>query len=783
MNKILQWIVLLILGFSTLNAQTGRINGYVRAQQSGEPLAYANIVVLNSDYGAAADVQGYYVIPNLPPGNYTLKVMMLGYQSTEKEVEVKSRSDLRFDFELPVEALQTEAVTVTAERTRFEKKVEVSRVNLSSLEIKRAPAFIEADVFRSLQLLPGISAQNDFSSALIVRGGSPDENLILLDGTEVYNPYHIGGLFSTFNSDAISDAEFLAGGFPAEYGGRISSVLNVTTKEGNSKEGFITNKSKLAPYWDMSHIKGEVNILSSKILAEGPVYKGSWIFSYRRTYFDQVASLYYLYKDEPQNWVYYFKDLQFKMISDLNPRNRLTFSTYGGNDQLTFVLGENTASKIDFDWVWGNNTSSLNWRYVPNSKFFNNLTVARTVYDFDVNLVFTTIDSVAGEASDRIVVLNTINDWTIKEKLDWYLSEAHTISMGMTYKTLGMSFKQTLGNITFFNQKQEPYILDAFLQDKWQINPLLSLQSGLRLSKYELHDEIYIQPRLGVKYRITENFTLKGSWGIYNQFLFTTNDDDEILRVVDFWEPIPEYLNAQENQHYIAGIEKWFGEGFTGSLEFYYKPYATALDLNPSNNPSDDTDDFIAGKGEAKGVELLLKKSDGQLTGWIGYSFNKVEKQIDFNKDGIISREDGEIYAPNYDRPHTANIVANYSINSRNALSLIISASSGQPYTPILGKVYSQSNFGSLRNPYSRLQNIEGQRNSARYPPYFRIDLGFVREKKIGKINSKLKFQIINLTNHYNVLLYQWEHGRSPSKVTAFSMFPIVPSFGWEFEL
>ncbi|HDR04004.1 MAG TPA: TonB-dependent receptor, partial [Candidatus Marinimicrobia bacterium] len=757
---------------------------YIRAAQNGEPLAYANIVVLGSDYGAAADVQGYYVIPNLPAGTYTLKVMMLGYQSAEKEVEIKNRSDLRFDFELPVEALQTETVTVTAERTRFENKVEVSRVNLSSLEIKRAPAFIEADLFRSLQLLPGISAQNDFSSALIVRGGSPDENLILLDGTEVYNPYHIGGIFSTFNSDAISDAEFLAGGFPAEYGGRISSVLNITTKEGNSREGFITNKTPLAPYWDMSHIKGEINILSSKILAEGPIYKGSWIYSYRRTYFDKVAQIYYWTKDEPQNWIYFFQDAQFKLISDLSHQHRLTFSSYGGNDQLNFILGENTAFKIDFDWIWGNNTSSLNWRWVPNSKFFNNLSIAKTKYDFDVNLVFTSIDSIAGEASDQIIVKNTISDWTIKEKLDWYLSEAHTISLGMTYKTLGMSFNQKFGNITFFDQEQEPHIIDGFIQDKWQINPLFSVQPGLRLSKYELHKKLYLQPRLGLKYRLTENFTLKGSWGIYNQFLFTTNDEEnEILRVVDFWEPIPKHMPAQENQHFIAGIEKWFGEGFTGSIELYYKPYKTALDLNPANNPGDDSDDFIAGTGEASGIELLLKKTGGDLTGWIGYSYSNVTKKIDFNGDGFILREDGEIFNPQYDRPHTVNIVASYSINQSNAFSLTISGSSGQPYTPILGKVFSQSNFGSLKNPYESLKNIEGLRNSARYPYYFRVDLGFVREQKLWNIDSKLKFQIINLTNHYNVLLYQWDHDRSPSKVTAFSMFPIVPSFGWEFEL
>lgn len=760
-----------------------RINGYVKDASSGEPLSYANIVIVNSDFGAAADVRGYYVIPALPPGNYTIRAMMLGYAAAEKNIELQHGSDLRTDFELIVQAIEQESITVTAERTRFEKKVEVSRMNLSSLEIKTAPAFIEADVFRSLQLLPGISAQNDFSAALIVRGGSPDENLILLDGTEVYNPYHIGGVFSTFNSDAIADAEFLAGGFPAEFGGRISSVLQITTKEGNSREGCLTRNTILQPYWDLSHIKGEINVLSSKILAEGPALGGSWILSYRRTYFDKLAEIYYFLKEEDQDWKYYFKDTQFKWTSDLNTRNRLTYSYYGGNDQLKFIIGANTDNSIDFDWIWGNNTQSLAWRWVPNSSIFSTFTVSRTIYDFNVDLKITTIDSIAGEASDRITVRNTVDDYTVKGNMDWYLSENHTISTGIDYKNLSMTFKQELSDIVFYDQHQSPYVVDAFIQDRWQINPLVSLQIGSRLSKYELHKQLYFQPRIGFKYRFTKNFSFKGSWGKYVQFLFTTNDDDEILRIVDFWEPIPRNLKAQSNQHYILGIEQWLGNGFTGSVEVYYKPYDYVLDLNPANNPGDDSDDFIAGTGHSQGIELLLKRSSGKLTGWIGYSYSAVEKRMDFNSDGQINKSDGEIYAPKYDRPHTLNVVGNLLLNSVTTFSLTLSASSGQPYTPVIGKVYSQSGYGSLQNPYQDLQTISGERNSARYPAYYRIDAGYIRSITLFGLKSRLKIQIINVTNQFNVLIYSWDHSLSPSRVTATGMFPIVPSFGWEFEL
>jgi hypothetical protein len=300
-------------------AQTGngRVSGYLHDASTGEPLMYANVVVVDTDYGSASSLQGFYVIRGLPPGNYTLRVMMMGYSPVEKKITVAPKSDQRLDFDLEIEPVKGAEITVTAERTRFKEQVEISRTSLSFREIKTAPAFIESDLFRSLQLLPGVIAQNDFSAALIVRGGSPDENLILLDGTEVYNPYHIGGVFSTFNADAIADAEFLAGGFPAEYGGRISSVIKITSKEGNSKNGRLTTNSWLGKYWDISHGRGEISALSSRIMLEGPSYKGGWMFSGRRTYFDQLAKIYYSVSGKDQNWKYFFMTPNLKYTAIL----------------------------------------------------------------------------------------------------------------------------------------------------------------------------------------------------------------------------------------------------------------------------------------------------------------------------------------------------------------------------------------------------------------------------------------------------------------------------------
>jgi len=781
MLKLRFAIILIVAQTLLAGVGKGRVSGYLRDTTTGEPLMYANVVLVSTDFGAASSTQGYYVISDIPPGQYTLRVMILGYRSAERRLEIGPKTDLRADFELIPEALQGEEVVVTAERTRFREKVEISRTNLSFREIKLTPAFIETDLFRSLQLLPGVLAQNDFSAALIVRGGSPDENLILLDGTEVYNPYHIGGVFSTFNADAISDAEFLAGGYPAEYGNRISSVLNITAREGNSREGRLTAGTPLSRYWDLSRLKGEVSLLSSKFLAEGPAYRGGWMFSGRRTYFDQLAKIYYWSRGENQDWKYYFYDTQLKIYSELNPRNRLTFSSYTGADRLAFVLEPRTLNQIDFDWQWGNRTSSLRWRHVPNSKFFSETALSCTNYHFDVDMTISQTDSLAGTASNRIRVKNDVLDWTADTRWTCFLSRQHTATIGAALKTLAMSFNQQIDALTYYDMRQRPLIVSAFVQDKWQFSPLFAVQLGLRLTKYELHKKLYCEPRLGFKYNLTENVALKGSWGIYHQFLFTTNDENEVLRIVDFWEPVAKNQPAPGNQHFIAGIERWFGTGFTGSCEVYYKPYRSILVNNPSNNPADDKDDFLSGRGVAWGIELLLKKTSGRWTGWLGYAYAYVERRVDLNSDGRVRRADDEVYLPGYHRPHVGNLVLNYRLNRKNTFSLTGVLSSGQPYTPVVGKVFTQSGFGGMENPYE-LVTIYGRKNSARYPAYYRGDCGWLRDIRPFGVRGKLKFQIINFTNHFNALFYSWNHRRSPSRVTAIGMFPIIPTLGVEFE-
>ncbi len=760
------------------------INGFLKDKETGEPLSYANVFLKDAPYGAATDVHGYYVITGIPAGNYTIVVSMIGYEQLEQRIQIQSGAKTRFDLEVPPQAIETGEVVVTAERISFEKDVEISRTNVSVREIRSIPAFVEADVFRAIQQLPSVTSQNDFNSALIVRGGSPDENMVMVDGAEIYNPFHLGGLFSTFNADALSDAEFMAGGYPAEYPGRLSSVLNVTSREGNSRQGKLFKNKKFGEYWDISGFQGAVSLLSSKALVEGPFYKGAWILSGRRTYFDIMADL----AGEGRDWAYYFWDNQFKIFSDLDDQNRITFSTFNGRDVLNFNFNaDDSDEKIDFDWNWGNNSLSLKWRYIPNAKFLSELTLTRSNFDFDVDLTLTEVDSATGRRDDiNYLIKNEIKDISVTEQLIWFASPRHTLTLGATLKNLDMAFDLEVDRINFFNVKDEPNVFSAFLQDKWAVNDRLSLQTGLRGSKYELHDKIYLDPRIGFKFLLNDKLTLKGSWGRFNQFLFTTNDENEILRLVDFWQPVPKEFDAISNQHFIAGVERWFEQGFTGSVEAYYKPYSNVLTNNPNNNPAitKAEDDFLSGKGRVWGVELLLKKTTGRLKGWLGYSYSNIERRFDFNDDGRVQKTDNEfseIYAPIFSKPHSFNLAINYQHDPKNQLSFSWTISSGQPYTPVVGKVYHGN--GDPGDPYSEQINISGRRYSSRYPLYIRVDIAWHRDISLFGMAGKFNIQVMNITNHHNVLFYEWVHDKSPSQVTSVGMFPILPSIGIEFKL
>lgn len=817
-----------IISKNGLKKKRSAINGFIREDATGEPISYANVFLKDSRYGNVSNSDGYYVITDIYPGEYTLIVSFMGYEKKEISIVLGKGKNLRQDHRLVKRPIEADEIIVSAERQKFLDMVEPSQITLDVREVSAMPAFIEADIFRAIQLLPGVHTLNDFISALYVRGGTPDQNLILLDGINVYHPFHLGGIFSTFNTDAIKEADFRSGGFPVKYGGRMGSVLMIKNREGNTEE--FTGKAN-------------ISILSSKAMIEGPLpdykgIKGSWMLAGRRTYFDRIIKAGfdiadYIFRDN-RNWEkglpgfpYYFYDLEGKINLDLNDNHRLTLSSYFGDDILAINVedtdkygwieeGQKFESKHynlgKLDWRWGNFINSATWRWLISPELVLKTFVANSRFRFAIDLdnkssgwdTRTGEDTTNYRNENYFDAFDKIDDKTIESELTWRPNPNHTITTGFQYKKidfdLGLySSSGGLQDSGFVLQadtviwiSRRPYEQSIYFQDKWTVSKNLSVQSGIRLYDYCLHDTLYFEPRLGIKYFIRENLSFKASMGRYHQFLTIVNPPDMNFAYVDLWMPIPEDRVASFSDHFVLGLEYITKNNVLLRIEAYKKSFNNLLSLNEEKIEIDEFDNLVAinpfndfwdTQGRAHGIEILVKKQMGKIRGWVGYTYSSVEKKT-------IKHD---WYHPNYDRTHALNIVGDWQWTERTHASIAITYMSGNPYTPIMGR---KENIGFDWNDLNWNQRyVLGDKNSERYPDYFRCDVGFSKRKETKYGAREWYFDILNVTNHLNVLLYI--HVYSDRKMKGLKMykesdpgiyrfgvpmFPFMPTFGWRIE-
>ena len=805
--------IYIIIFFSSYLFSQGlsSISGFVRDDTSGEPISYANVFLSNSTLGAATNQDGYFVISNIPVGKYEVNATMIGYGIFKQNIELSEGQPIRLDIRLNEEIIQTTEVLVTAERQKFERSMESSQISLDIREINSAPAFIEPDVFRTLQMLPGVQTTSDFSSALYVRGSTPDQNLIMLDGIAVYNPYHLGGIFSTFNTDAIKEADFHAGGFPARYGGRMGAILNVLNREGNTRK-----------------VKGSANIslISSKGLIEGPLpswrgMKGSWMISGRRTYFDTVIDALKIPigqridgSDIYFQFPYYFYDYQVKIKVDIDQDHRLTYSRFYGDDIVDFSFEEtlessgtnvNVRSETGFGvkWPWGNHTNGLTWRWIIAPDLVAKTFFSHSRYRFDFELsaqdrnTYTYTDSTIELFSDvTFRAFDIIKDNTIETALTWQAAQDHTVTGGFQVKDvnfdlgldISIATQDTSLDFSLLSLVNNTREIAFFAQDKWDFSEKLKFQFGLRSTHYNLHNNIYFDPRLSMKYHYSKDIAFKLNWGLYHQFLTTANNQDENLRLVELWLGIPKDKPASVAQHIISGLEYMSPKNIFYRLEVYHKDFDNLLTLKQENTntvegaESDSTtNEFWDTKGNSHGIELLIKKSSGKLNGWVGYTYARTKYYTD---------PSGWHY-PNFDRTHTLNIVGNIELSQDLEFSAGLTRSSGNPYTKILGRLYEwEQDLYSNMVWYPYDSYIVGEKNTERYDDYFRVDIGLTR--KGGNIFGQeydTYWQIMNLTQNLNILQYTYDTNTDPLtgdqlgvRRRPVPMFPLIFTFGIKFE-
>lgn len=774
-NNVCRLIFFILLFSLKLYSQDDRatLNGFIYDKSNGEALISANIYLKGIGLGTSSNVSGYYAIPRIVPGKYELVVSYIGYKTEIKEVSFKKNENTRLDIYLHPDVITGEVVVVTADSVRTIDKLfnkPVSRIDLTPVQLSKVPQVVEADLLRTLQTLPGIMPLSDFSSSIYVRGGTPDQNLILLDGTDVYNPEHAFGLFSTFNTDAIKKVEVYKGGFGAEYGGRLSSVINITNNDGNRNnfEG-----------------KASLSLLALSATLQTPLGNiGSLSGSIRRTYLDQTLAK--VIDDIPD---YYFLDGNIKAFFDLNNSNKLSVSFYGGIDDLNFILDKDRPASFGFDYVWGNQTGSINWRTIISPNLFGNfwITGSRFFSDFDFDDV---------DFSEK----NRIRDLTFKGNIEYFFNDNLNFKFGFEQKNVsgGLNQEFTGGKVDVSKNLK---LYSLYFTTNWEPSILWDIEAGLR-ADYFNGDKVYnnLDPRLTIKYRLSERSNLKFSGGVFHQYA------NRIPRLffVSIWTSADENLKGSSAEHLIVGYQRAISNNIEFEVEAYFKRYNNIYSYNQTLIADVKTETysdnnvpvynstkglFNEGNGNSIGIEALVRKDIGAITGWIAYSFAKTEYTIN-------SINKGKAFAPRHDRTHAINVVANFDLDNifnelynkpfiypdkKWTLGFNFTFFSGQPITlPSSLYIANAAPDWDLNN--TSIAIYPSGINEFRLPYYARLDFSLTYEIQYNGWSLAPYIQVFNTLNRKNVWFIEYENkienNTVTQKINNVNMFPILPSIG-----
>lgn len=728
----------------TPDSSTATLSGFVKDSASGETIIGATIRIRALKLGALTNKSGFFTL-HVPTGVPVLvEVSSLGYVTIKEKTTFSAGEHRQRTFVLHEERGSNEDITIATDRERERQEPQVSRVSINPQQVAQLPKAGEADLFRILQFLPGVQTASEISSGLYIRGGSPDQNLILLDGSVLYNPSHFFGFFSTFNPDAIKDVELIKGGFPAEYGGRLSAVLNVTDIDG-----------------DRNQTKGKVSLglISSRATVETPVGTGALVLSGRRTYMDVVLNAAGLTKSLslPE---YYFYDANIKLTQNPSANDKITVAGYLGSDHLTFA---NNNGGFSLGIQWGNKASSAQWMHIFSDELYSRLDLSASNFSskFDI-----------GSSAQPFTWDNGISDYTATAGIEYFPNDQHIVKAGLQ----GTSYHTTLVIQSGDNPKnadinRTPFYGAGYVQDEWKpaidgdiANPF-AMTAGLRVDGVSSNPLIGIDPRLSARYILSPALTVKASWGIYHQYLkLATNP---LIPVFDVWNATDATESPENAIQYVLGVSTVPFADFTLDVEGYYKAMHNLVEMQPNVQSGDKLSDVLfEGNGESYGIEFFLQKQIGKLTGWFGYTLAWTYRTFpDINQ--------GREYPPTYDRRNDFNLVLSYHLNDRWTLGGTFTYGTGQAYTQIAAFA------PNVENPEKTIP-IEGDKNALRLPPYNRLDLsatysfGFFSDKR----NAELNIDIFNAYNYRNVWIAQVDQTTNPATVNFVRLLPILPTFG-----
>ncbi|MBC8047499.1 MAG: TonB-dependent receptor [Fimbriimonadaceae bacterium] len=757
-----------------LFTQTFTISGYISDGATGEKLIGATVFDTKTLQGTITNEYGFYSL-SLSEDTVKLSYSYVGYTSQKESIYLDTDKQINKKLSASVE-LETVVISAAEKEEKIQERTQMSTIDIPIETIKALPAFLgETDVLKAMQLLPGVQGGTEGTSGIYVRGGSPDQNLILLDGVPVYNASHLFGFFSVFNSDALNKATLIKGGFPARYGGRLSSVIDLRMKEGNMNE---------------YHGEGSIGLVASRFTIEGPIKKdtSSFMLSARRTYIDLLARPIVKASSEGSVVGYYFYDLNAKVNYKFSDKDRLYLSGYFGRDKFYFNDKDyDPDDYTDAGLDWGNGTGVIRWNHIVNKKTFSNTTATFTSYDYEIytNLYETDIDDNGDEFQSifGFRYFSGIRDWTLKEDIDFVLNPKHYIKFGggVTYHTFmpgATEFKQEgteidIPEINLSSDNIHATEFDLYIEDDWEITSALKINYGLHASAFNVDTSFYtsLQPRISARYLINNDLSIKASYSTMTQFIHLLSNSG-IGLPTDLWVPATDEVVPQNAQQYAVGFAYTLLNNYEISLEGYYKKMNNIIDYKDGasylyDGVTEWEDKVESGEGWAYGAELFLQKRIGNFNGWLGYTLSWSDRQFP-----TINL--GEKFPFKYDKRHEIDIACVYKINEHISLSAIWVYSSGQaisiPVAKYLG-TYGQEVY-----------YYEG-RNGYRMNPYHRMDINIAFHKEKKYWTRTWNFGAYNLYNHKNpFFIYEDADLSGKGVYKQVTLFPIIPYFSWDFK-
>ncbi len=780
------FIFLLTFSFLQLFSQNYTISGYVEDKETGEKLISAYVFDEYSKKGTVTNAYGFYSL-TLPKDSVKLVSSYLGYFPVQKTFFLNKNQ--RIDFKLSV-ANELQEIEITSERVeKIEEKSQMSQVEVPVKQIKTLPAlFGEVDVLKTLQLLPGVQSGTEGTSGLYVRGGSPDQNLVLLDNVPVYNVSHFLGIFSVFNADALKTVNITKGGFPARYGGRLSSIIDINMKDGNMK-GY--------------HGNGSIGNITSKLMIEGPVVKdkASFIVSGRRTYADlflrPIIKRISNSSETSFDLKLYFYDLNAKANYIINDKNRLYLSFYSGNDVFGFYNKETYDYNISENGGginWGNTILALRWNNQLTPKLFLNTTLTYSNFNTLFSAEYTDTDTEDNTKESFLAKYSSgIKDYAAKMDFDYIPLPNHYIKFGAGYinhtynpGALNLKFENndtkvdtSIGYHSSYSHEFDIYAEDDFSYGNFKAN------LGLHFSGFKTGEAFYnsLQPRIGLRYLIGNGIAIKGSFATMKQYINLLTSES-LSTPLDLWVPSTEKIKPQYSWQGALGVAKTFTNDLEFSLEGYYKEMENVISYKPGSSflgeapgETDWENKVVQGKGQSYGMELLLQKKHGDFSGWIAYTLSWNRRQFD-------EINGGEKYPFKYDKRHDFAIVGTYNISKRIVLSASWIFSTGNAVSIPIFKYPYKKGFEVIGGfpKYSEIESL-GKKNSFRMSNSHRLDLSieFHKQKKYWE-----RIWVVGVYNAYShknpfFMITDFDYRRNKTIFKEVSLLPILPFISYKF--